>query len=127
MQAKHLFTEPIECHTKTTPWNDSGSGKVQYLDRHRVDCGNGHTIASFKLERNPPRLNKYRYTYKCCNTPFNCNSVSKHTNYNIKKDRGAVYLDRHRVSCSDQYLSTFQLDHSLVSYEYQPFLHNQVP
>lgn len=112
--------EEIRCQTKYTPWSDDGGGKVQNLDKHNVNCGKENTISMFQLTSNA--RGSYRYIYNCCSTPATCRLISKYTPYDITVGRGAVYIDRHPISCRNHYLSAFKLengDSNGIRYNYK--------
>ena len=87
-------------------FTDDGRGKMVYLDRQTVQCGNNF-INQFRLNRDRGGT-KYRYIYQCCdvkarktcknlNTPFNDDGGEK---------KNTVYLDRHNVRCPNLYSLT---------------------
>ena len=100
---------------------NEGSGQVQYLDRHILDCGDQKVINQFNLHREG---NNFRYNYKCSTggAPFT-GILSKNTPDN-ENNRGYVqYLDRHDVKCDDDsFLSYFRLvtgANSTMRYDYR--------
>lgn len=84
--------------TNRTKADDRGEGKVQYLDRHEIDCGQDKVVSYFKLER--PSFDSVYYQYSCnaIRTP------GKQTEYATawdvyEDDKGTNFLDRHKVKC----------------------------
>lgn len=109
--------DSVSCHWKSTEPNDEGEGKVTYLDRHHLICGEGSAIKAFQLIRS--LTGTYKYDYKCCNTPLPCSLERKTTPYDVYREpylsagiiaKGAIYLDRHDVDCKNQFLSSFRLE-----------------
>ena len=100
---------------------NEGSGKVHYLDRPVLDCGNEKVINQFNLHREG---DKFRYNYKCSTggAPFT-GILSKNTPYNENNSGYVQYLDRHDVKCDDDsFLSYFRLltgPNSTMRYDYR--------
>lgn len=53
----------FSCKTSTTPKQDNGGFKYNFLDRLPVACGSEEILAGFKLNHEG---NKSYYSYKCC-------------------------------------------------------------
>lgn len=100
-------TVPGAATSGTTAMNDTGGGRVEFLDRHNVNC-NGYPIVQFQLRPGPG--NTQQYAYKCGTTKLE-NIVNKSTPSEVNQDGNTDYLDRHNVVCPDgSMLTMFQLD-----------------
>ena len=105
-----------------TPLNSDGNGNMVYLDRHSLACSKNNFISQFKLNRNGAKL---QYKYQCCgvsNVQKACYKAN--TNFNADGSGNTVYLDRHRVSCKNNYgITEFKLKRNggknKIRYEYE--------
>lgn len=97
-----------------TPDNDWGQGSVFFLDRHTVDCKDNNVLQGFVLKQ--PSQNQISYAYACKSS----SAISQDGAYEDKtkendtdsnENKSANYLDRHNVSCNNNYaLQRFKLD-----------------
>lgn len=90
--------------------NDQGgdNGNVHFLAKHNVDCGDGYTILSFRLNPDTDHKN-YQYTYECCSIPPTCSTKSIENDHSDVYKSDAISVDRQYVDCGHSYLSSFQL------------------
>jgi hypothetical protein len=96
--------------------NDVGSGGIQYLDRHNVNC-DGKLITDLHLvyQSDGPRI---QYTYSCVDYgPVECFTKTTSTQ---RLNSGVIYLERIRdLSCGESYgLSQFVFSTSSGGYGY---------
>ncbi len=66
----------LSCVERSTNYNEYGNGYIIYLDRHRIECGNGNDdefLSSFRLRRNSwsgfggqTYYGSVYYDFKCC-------------------------------------------------------------
>ena len=79
-----------------TPFNDECGGKIICLDRHNVQCPEGTSLTQLNITRNGK--GKYRYNYKCRQTPY----ISKKEKDKINpaagtEDKGWLYMGRKAI------------------------------
>ena len=97
----------------STAENDGGGGRMEYLDRHNVECPAGTAIAQFKLNSKND-ANQISYSYNCIAPAVQNKMVchDKSTSPTIADGFGfkTEYLDRQLVKCEDnQVMQRFQM------------------
>ena len=45
----HAALNSENCETHQTNWNDPGDGRIEYLDRHEIDCGSYSALTEFRV------------------------------------------------------------------------------
>ena len=110
-----------------TAENDGGGGKLEYLDRHNVECPQGTVIAQFKMNSKND-AHKISYSYNCIapavETKMAC--YDKSTSPTSADGFGfkTHYLDRQLVKCDDnQVMQRFHMVSNMAGnsllYEYR--------
>ncbi len=111
----------------STAENDGGGGRMEYLDRHNVECPAGTAIAQFKLNSKND-ANQISYSYNCIAPAVQNKMVchDKSTSPTIADGFGfkTEYLDRQLVKCEDnQVMQRFQMVSNMAAnsllYEYR--------
>lgn len=116
---------PVTKQVKTTPWNDAGGYKTDFLDRHNIDCGDNGLLNQVKVDtRYKP--DQIKYTYSCVYPQFP-DTARAHTICSDLKTqpntagKTANYLDKHSMYCpAGQGMSRYQLstDQNAKKYNY---------
>jgi hypothetical protein len=110
-----------------TPENDGAGGRMEFLDRHNVQCPAGSAIAQFKLNAKD-NGNRISYSYNCI-TPAIENKMTcydKSTSPSSANGFGfnTEYLDRQNVKCGDnEVMQRFRMASNMAAnsllYEYK--------
>jgi len=94
---------------KMTPCSTMDHKRLEYLDRHTLECDVGEALVSFRVVREGCSGNDMRYKYHCAPVAMSSESI-KMTNCNAFNDKQLQYLDRHSVSCgAGEALRSFQV------------------
>lgn len=105
--------------TKTTDFDEEGSGNMLYFDRHNINCDQSG-INNLKLERDGK--GKIRFSYACSKVPNITKCEKRTTAKNEDGGGNAFYLDRHNVKCNaNEILTQLKLsrpDEKSIQYEY---------
>ena len=95
-----------------TAFNDNGTGKVYYLDRHNVSCNIDSLggINGFHLKTDTDNATM-QYEYKCLNGIDTSDGSDHNTTPDVDGDPPhSVYLDRHTVDCGTKPITQFRLN-----------------
>jgi hypothetical protein len=111
----------------STAENDGGGGRMEYLDRHNVECPAGTAIAQFKLNSKND-ANQISYSYNCI-APVVQNKMVCYDKSTLPTSADGFgfkteYLDRQLVKCEDnQVMQRFQMVSNMAAnsllYEYR--------
>lgn len=83
--------------------NNHNSRDIKYLDRHKVDCGNGY-LRQFQI------AGSIRYSYYCMNPMEATRRVARRTPLKRGGNDGVNYLDRADLKCrSNELMSMFRM------------------
>ena len=108
---------------KDTGFNDDGGGRVIYLDRHDVNCGDNAALAQFQLAGSGKGTYRYNYQCKPSKQPLTCRDVTTNASTWGDGSRGMEFLDRHNVVCNDdEVLNRIHLtrpDANTIQYQYK--------
>jgi hypothetical protein len=98
------------CETKYTSYSDhgGGNGKVYYLDRHDVNCGNDKVMSSWKLER---KSGKVRMKYGCCSIPGGSQSIPGDNEVGNSKDKEVMtgIIEFKAIECKNGFIRQWKL------------------
>ena len=101
-----------------------GAGKVNFLDRQDVDCGND-AVNRFKLQRtmsDDGTLNKFNYEVGCLEGVNSGTGTPQETSPYVYGLTNARALERHVVDCETTPIANFQLhspNSSQIQYKYK--------
>ncbi|XP_066935005.1 uncharacterized protein [Clytia hemisphaerica] len=110
-------------HSTLDTYNGGFQGNAVYFDRQTVSCGR-NALQRVKLVRHG---NNIRYDFTCCkktDSTLTTSCYASNTGFNDDGRGNAAYLDRHAISCSNNYyLTYFHLKrnsaHNKYRYDYQ--------
>lgn len=95
---------------------------MEYLDRHRMNCGgSGAILSMFHLERSGDNM---RYKYTCCKIQGSvCSLTHEYTVFSDDGSGDAVHLDRHAAECSSTgFINDMKVErnsgHNQIRYNY---------
>ncbi len=95
----------LACETKYTNWDAAGGKRTNFLDRQNIQCGSDKFLNQFQLEYDA-KSDRARYKYKCCpidNSKHTSTLIQKTTPKNDSGNWDARYIDRHNLTCNDNF------------------------
>ena len=86
--------------TKTTGCNQIKGEELQYLDRHKLDCGPHKALQSFRMTGSGCSGSKQQYKYTCGATAILTTATKKTSCHKVDGKR-LQHLDHHKIDCGD--------------------------